>query len=110
MSRRLEEEALRSSWGRTISPLVGAILTVLLSGLFAAVIANWLHDRSNTLSVKRDVLRRFVGNRYLLTAPGNRSREGEPFVALNEIFIVYAEDPPVIKALRKMHEELGRQD
>ena len=98
---------MRSFWGRIINPLACAILTILLSGLSAAVISNWLHDRSSMLSAKRDVLRRFVGNRYLLTSPSNISREGEPFVALNEIFVVYAEHPQVIAALKKMHEELG---
>ena len=62
------------------------------------------------LSAKRDVLRRFVGNRYVLTSPPNISREGEPFVALNEIFVVYAEHPQVIAALKKMHEELGTKN
>ena len=94
----------------TINPLVGAILTILLSGLLAAVISNWLHNRSSMLSVKRDVLRRFVANRYVLTDPQNISREGEPFVALNEIFVVYAEHPQVIAALKKMHEEIGTKD
>ena len=34
-------------------------------------------------------------------------RGGEPFVSLNKIFVVYAEHPQVIAALKKMHEELG---
>ena len=37
-------------------------------------------------------------------------RDGEPFVALNEVFVVYADHPPVISALKKMHEELGIQN
>ena len=35
---------------------------------------------------------------------------GEPFVALNEVFVVYAEHPQVITTLKKMHEELGVKD
>ena len=35
---------------------------------------------------------------------------GEPFIALNEAYLVYAKHPDVISALRKMHEELGMSD
>ena len=56
--------------------------------------------------IKRDVLRRFVGNRYTLTE-SLKGHAGEPFIALNEIFVVYAKDQQVITALKKMHEELG---
>ena len=95
---------------RSSNPLVYAIITILLSGLLATGISFWLHYRFSILSTKRDVLRRFVGNRYVLTSLLHEGRVGEPFVALNEIFVVYAEHPQVIAALKKMHEELGTED
>ena len=54
-------------------------------------------------------MRRFVGNRYCLT-PGRQSESGEPFIALNEIFIVYARDREVIDAIKKMHEEIHTEN
>ena len=57
------------------------------------------------------MLRRFAGNRYVLTENSGATIQfnGEPFVALNEAFIVFAEDPTVIEALRVMHDQLGQQ-
>ena len=49
------------------------------------------------------------GNRFVLTKPGVGSK-GEPFIALNETFVVYADHPEVISALRKMHENLALPD
>ena len=89
--------------------LKSSILPVLFSGLLAVVISAaisyWLHRRFVSLSVKRDVLRQFVGNSYILTKP-TIGHIGEPFVSLNQIYVVYAEDEQVIRALRKLHEEL----
>ena len=58
---------------------------------------------------KRDVLRRFAGNRYVMVESGlGVQPTGEPFVALNEAFVVFAGDSEVIEALETMHAELGR--
>ena len=95
--------ALRSSWGKIL-------LSGVLAALVATVISSWMHDRSSILSAKRDVLRRFVGNRYVLTSVPPMGKVGEPYVALNEVFVVYAEHPQVITTLKKMHEELGVKD
>ena len=91
-----------------------SVVTVLMSGLLSTVlavfIANELSYRSHVLAVKRDVLRRFMGYRYVLTESGqDHGQGGEPFIALNEIFVVYAKDPLVITALKKMHEEINVQ-
>ena len=61
------------------------------------------------MASKMDVLRRFAANRYVMTevGPGIQSN-GEPFVALNEAFVVFARDPEVIEALETMHAELGQ--
>ena len=86
----------------------------LISGLFGALLAvgaqSYLNKLADELATKRDVLRRFAGNRYVLT---NTSRatiqpSGEPFVALNEAFIVFSKHPNVVEALRVMHAQLGQ--
>lgn len=89
-----------------MSLLVNSIVSILLSGVVAVIISIWFQHRFKVLMIKRDVLRRFVGNRYALTE-SLMGQAGEPFIALNEIFIVYAKDQQVIAALNKMHEELG---
>ena len=87
----------------------------LISGLVGALIAvafqSYLGYTFDELATKRDVLRRFAGNRYVLTENPRTTIQpnGEPFVALNEAFIVLAKDPRVIEALRVMHDQLGQQ-
>ena len=83
---------------------IATLISIPFSGLLAAFVSNWWHTRSNTLSTKRDVLRRYMGNRYLLTK-GRMGQTGEPFVALNEAVIVFANNPPVIAALKKLKKE-----
>lgn len=65
--------------------------------------------RRDELAMRRDVLRRLCGYRYRLT--GDRvGQDGEPFVALNEAWVVFAEFPEVRGALVKMHMELGESE
>ena len=54
----------------------------------------------NELELRRDVLRRFLGYRYRL-AGGFTGTDGEPFIALNEAWVVFANYPDVISALAK---------
>ena len=88
-------------WVSLISGLIGALAAVLIQ--------SYIGYGLDQLAVKRDVLRRFAANRYVLTGgePGVQLN-GEPFVALNEAFVVFAGDPEVIEALETMHTELGR--
>ena len=58
------------------------------------------------LDLRRDVLRRLVAYRYRLTE-SLKGRDGEPFVALNEAWVVFSEFPEVVHALTKLHKELG---
>ena len=92
-----------------INPIFLAVITVILSGITAALVSSYFQKRKDERELKRDVLRRFVGNRYFLTA-GQQSESGEPFIALNEIFVVYAQDREVIDAIKKMKEELDKQN
>lgn len=54
--------------------------------------------------VRLDILRRIFGNRHRLT--NNLTSENEPFIALNESWIVYAKYPNVLNALSQMHREI----
>ena len=65
----------------------------------------WKHDE---LVIRRDILRRLAGNCYRLT-PEFQGQEGEPFTALNEAWVMYADFPQVIEALDKIHDELGER-
>ena len=52
--------------------------------------------------IKKDVLRRVVGYRFLLTRRGCVLQNGEPFVSLNEALVVFADEPDVVIALRSL--------
>ena len=64
------------------------LVSALVSGLLATCVSFHLNRKHMNDLFKRDVLRRLVGNRFLLTKPGCGG-EGEPFIALNETFVVY---------------------
>ena len=89
--------------------IVVSLLSGVVGALLATFIQSHLHRKYDRLQQKRDVLRRFVGNRHLLTRKPVNSNV-EPFIALNEIFVVFADCPSVISALRKFHEELGQSN
>lgn len=72
------------------------VLTLFVSYMQARKLQRNQWDR-NHLDLRRDVLRRLVGYRYRLT-DNYVGTEGEPFIALNEIGIVFAESPKVIGA------------
>ena len=95
--------------------MTGTVLaTSLVSGLIGAVVAvliqSCINYRLSQLSMKRDVLRRFVGNLYTLTSndPVPLQPNREPFVALNEALVVYSKDTAVLDALRTMRAGLGQ--
>ena len=95
--------------------MTGTVLaTSLVSGLIGAVVAvliqSCINYRLSQLSMKRDVLRRFVGNLYTLTSndPVPLQPGSEPFVALNEALVVYSKDTAVLDALRTMRAGLGQ--
>ncbi len=54
------------------------------------------------------MLRRFFAYRYRLT-DSLRGTDGEPFIALNEAWIVFAGFPEVTAALAKLHNDLGKR-
>ena len=86
------------------------VLLSLLSGLVGVVLATYLNShlfqKHHRLSMKRDVLVRFVGNRHLFNHT-LRIDNNEPFVSLNQTFVVFEDSPVVISALKELHGALG---
>ena len=85
----------------------GALVLVasLLSGLIGVLVATYVRAWQDQREIKRDVLRRLAGNRYILTGEGLVQSNGEPFVALNEAFVVFAKEPEVLKALEALRKD-----
>ena len=89
----------------------GDTLVLLIVALSSAIVASFLTHlfvkRRAQRALKRDVLNRFVGCRFALTSRSLQQRaDGEPFVSLNQISIVYANDLGVRRALRTMFDDL----
>lgn len=92
--------------------MAGTATTVSVISVVVATLA-WLNAnrlqseqwRRDELTLRRDVLRRLVGYRYRLTE-SLKGRDGEPFIAMNEVMVVYADFPQVIESLLTLHREL----
>ena len=84
-----------------ISTVAGGLIAVAAS--WVAISRQFRENRKrDLLAMRSDVLRRFIANRHFLTPklldhPGNL----ELFVALNEIFMVFADNESVIKTLKE---------
>ena len=82
----------------------------IVGACIGAVLKSWLDGKAAELAMKRDVLRRFAGNRYVMTGTGPGVQpNGEPFVALNEAFIAFAKEEKVLDALKEMHPASGQR-
>lgn len=95
---------------KIILSLLSGMIGALLGALLVAFLQSYLHRKYDQVERKRDVLRRFVGSRHFLTGSLHGRTSAEPFISLNETFIVFADSPAVISALRKLHQELQRPD
>ena len=84
-----------------ISILLSMFSILIASG---AVYISWENSQQEKLEIKRDVIKRIVGYSYRLTE-GRTGQDGEPFIALNQAYVIFADHPPVIAALVKFHDE-----
>ena len=97
----------RVCWLCSLIRRSSSILLVLIS-VSSIVIAggawciNYETLQRENLEDRRDVLRRIMGYSYRLTE-GRTGQDGEPFIALNEASIVFAEHREVIDALETLH-------
>ena len=79
-----------------------------------AVVTYWAVQRTQKLAdlserrrMRRDVLRRLVGNRNMITQ-GATPGPGEFWVALNEVVVAFSDDDEVMEALRQFQELVAR--
>lgn len=90
------EQSAVNDWG-----LIASVVAVAI-----AAASLWWTRRSHVLAPKRDVLRRLLGSRHLLTdAMAHHRGPGEPYTALNEIAVAYYSDENVVRALKRYFAE-----
>ena len=83
----------------TLLVLISVSSMVIAGGAWCI---NYETLQRENLGDRRDVLRRIMGYSYRLTE-GRAGQDGEPFIALNEASIVFAEHREVIDALATLH-------
>ena len=77
-------------------------LWVSVIAVFVAVASILWARYTHIVAPKRDVLRRLLGSRHLLTdAMKHRREPGEPYIALNEIAVAFYKDDEVVQALKR---------
>ena len=94
--------------------IAGLVLSLVSIGILAYQLIQkrlmrdeqWKYE---TMLSRRDVLRRLVGNTFRLTVGFNAS-DGEPYIALNEAWMVFSDCPEVKQALRTYHNEMNNPD
>ena len=78
------------------NPILITIICSLLSGLVGIFISSWFYLNLEKRKFKSDTVKRLLGYRYHLT--------GEGFTrALNEAFIVFADNREIVKAIEELH-------
>ena len=86
-------------------------LTQLAVLVLAAPVAAWLtqtlSSRAERRRMRRDVLRKLAGHRYLLT-PRFKGSDGEFWVALNETVVAFADDKQVMEQIREFHGRIAQ--
>ena len=89
----------------------GGCLTKWFDATVTEIVDQWLASQGDSevqprKEIQRDVLRRVAGNRHVMTetCTGIHS-SGEPFVALNEAFLSFADEPDVLEALEALWED-----
>jgi len=84
---------------------IAQLMALVLVAPVAAWLTQWLSSRAERRRMRRDVLRKLAGHRYLLTQ-GFKGRDGEFWVALNETAVAFADDERVMERLREFHDRI----
>ena len=101
------EPAARQGWLTMTTVIVSAAGGAFVSQ--AAVLATRrLSDRSERRRLRRDVLRKLAGHRYLLIGD-TRFEPSEFWVALNEVIVAFMDDEGVMNAQLEFRSHLGPQ-
>jgi hypothetical protein len=80
------------------------VLASLLSGVVGAFASTWYHISYERTRLKKETLRRFAANRHALLSGSPKSNEEEFSQALNEIIVVFNNDPNVMSELLELHD------
>lgn len=75
------------------------ILSSLLSGLIGVLVSTFFYHRYERRKIKFDTAKRLFGYRYSIKGDGFSN-------AMNEVFIVFADAPKVIKAMEDLYNTL----
>ncbi len=92
-----------------MTPTAQILLTIsasLLSGLFGIFISAWHYRRYENRKMKLDLIRRLAGTRPQIAATGRAVFFDAFFTALNEVFVVFHDEPKVIAAIDTLKREL----
>lgn len=79
------------------------ILSSLLSGLIGVLVSTFFYHRYERRKIKFDTAKRLFGYRYSIKGDGFSN-------AMNEVFIVFADAPKVIKAMEDLYNTLQSPD
>lgn len=90
---------------KTLSWIGNVLLAGLLASFLVPFVESFVDQRNYRDQRKRDVFARFVGNRHYLTDACRGESSAEPFIALNEAFVVFDDSPSVIATLNKLIQE-----
>lgn len=91
----------------SVSTTALTAFAALLGAALGAFLSHYFSRKRDHLELKRDVLRRVVGYRWVLTEV-REDREGHIFTALNETMVVFAGDKAVETEIEKFHSALER--
>lgn len=84
----------------TRDAILVTLVAALCSGVVGVGISAWFFARLERRKLKMDTARRLIGHRFDIT--------GSDFsVAMNEVFIVFADSPQVISAMTALYEALS---
>lgn len=75
------------------------ILSSLLSGLIGVLVSTFFYHRYERRKIKFDTAKRLFGYRYSIKGDGFSN-------AMNEVFIVFADTPKVIRAMEDLYNTL----
>ncbi|WP_419533221.1 DUF6680 family protein [Endozoicomonas sp.] len=86
------------------------IISSLISGILSVLISTYFFQRYEKRKQRLEVLRDLVGYRFALTHNTTSEAKIKFFSALNQVSVLFHNEPEVIKALHNMHRELQLPD
>lgn len=85
-----------------------SVATSLLSGLIGVVVSTLYYRRYENRRMKLDLIRKLAGSRYQVAGGISAWGADSFFVSLNEVFVVFHDQPKVVQAIDRLRRELGQ--